>query len=57
MKLVFSLVILLFVNFISAEIKEDEGVLVLTTSNFEEAIKNNEYVLVEFCEYKFVHFH
>lgn len=48
MKLVFSLVILLFVNFISAEIKEDEGVLVLTTSNFEEAIKNNEYVLVEF---------
>ncbi|KAG7205442.1 hypothetical protein KM043_007434 [Ampulex compressa] len=31
-----------------AEIKTDEDVLVLTVSNFDEAIKDNEYVLVEF---------
>merc|ERR1711915_635790 len=31
-----------------AEIKKDEGVLVLTTDNFEEAVDGNEFVLVEF---------
>ena len=31
-----------------AEIKKDEGGLVLTNDNFEEAIEGNEFVLVEF---------
>lgn len=32
------------------EIKTDEGVLVLTKGNYEKAIKDNEFVLVEFCK-------
>jgi len=31
-----------------AEIKKEEGVLVLTTDNFQEAVDGNEFVLVEF---------
>merc|ERR1711990_861128 len=31
-----------------AEIKKEEGVLVLTNDNFQEAIDGNEFVLVEF---------
>lgn len=34
-----------------ADVKTEEGVLVLTTENFESVIKNNEHVLVEFCKY------
>lgn len=30
------------------EIKKEEGVLVLTEKNFDTAITDNEYVLVEF---------
>jgi len=33
---------------IRAEIQEEENVLVLTTSNFEEAVTTNKYLLVEF---------
>jgi hypothetical protein len=36
---------------VRASIEEEEHVLVLTTSNFDEAIKANQYVLVEFCKY------
>ena len=31
-----------------AEIKKEEGVLVLTNDNFQEAVDGNEFVLVEF---------
>merc|ERR1712154_414468 len=31
-----------------AEIKKEEGVLVLTNDNFQEAVDGNEYILVEF---------
>ena len=31
-----------------AEITKDEGVLVLTEANFQEAIDGNEFLLVEF---------
>jgi hypothetical protein len=33
------------------EIKDEEGVLVFTQDNFETGIKENEFVLVEFCKY------
>lgn len=35
------------------EIKEEDGVLILTKANFKEALELNEFVLVEFCKYRF----
>lgn len=35
------------------EIKVEDGVLVLTQSNFKQAITDNEFILVEFCKYFF----
>lgn len=32
------------------EIKLDEGVMVLTDGNFESAIADNPFLLVEFCK-------
>lgn len=34
-----------------ADIGEEEDVLVLKKSNFDEALKAHPYILVEFCEY------
>ena len=36
---------------LGADIKEDNGVLILTTANFDDAIKENPNLLVEFCKY------
>ena len=30
--------------------QEEEDVLVLTAANFDEALKSNKYLLVEFCK-------
>lgn len=34
-----------------ANIDFDEGVLVINKDNFESAIQDNEFILIEFCEY------
>merc|ERR1712020_738275 len=42
------LLLAMFGTLALAEIKKEEGVLVLTTDNFQEAVDSNEFVLVEF---------
>ena len=49
MRLLLSLCVLFVSAF--AAIEEEEGVLVLTNDNFDEAISGNEFILVEFCKY------
>lgn len=34
-----------------ADIKDENGVLVLTTANMEDALKENPNILIEFCKY------
>ena len=46
-----SLVFLVFgILSVKAEIETDENVLVLTDENFDEALKDNKFILVEFCK-------
>jgi len=33
------------------EIKEEDGVLVLTANNFDHALSKHQHVLVEFCKF------
>ena len=42
------LVLAVFGALAQAEITKEEGVLVLTEGNFQEAVDGNEFVLVEF---------
>ncbi|CAH8607569.1 unnamed protein product [Heterobilharzia americana] len=37
-----------FVAFIAAEVNEEDGVLVLNKNNFDDVVKSNKFVLVEF---------
>lgn len=49
MKVIFCLVVLLVASFTKAEeIKEEDGVLVLTKANWKGALEAHEYILVEF---------
>ncbi|CRK95503.1 CLUMA_CG008972, isoform A [Clunio marinus] len=48
MKVFFSIALLLFIGVHAEEVKEEDGVLVLTKANFKEVLEKNEYVLVEF---------
>ena len=45
-----SLLFCLLIGLACAEIEEEENVLVLTSSNFDQAIADNKYILVEFCK-------
>lgn len=40
-----------------ADIKDENGVLVLTTANIEDALKENPNILIEFCKYTSVNTH
>jgi len=52
----FLLVIALFCGTsLAEEVKREENVLVLNKNNFDETVNNNNYVLVEFCKYLFIH--
>jgi thioredoxin-like negative regulator of GroEL len=41
-------IVLLFAVSAMAEYEEDDDVIILTEANFDEVIKNNKFVLVEF---------
>lgn len=46
--LILNLTILLSIAFAAEEVLQEENVLVLTSANFDEAVKNYKYLLVEF---------
>lgn len=48
---VFCLVALCLVATSFAKVETEDGVLVVTKDNFESVIQDNDYVLLEFCEY------
>ena len=45
-----AIVLFSLLGLVFCEIQEEENVLVLTNDNFEDAVKDNKYILVEFCE-------
>ena len=48
------IIVTILVGFaIADDIKREENVLVLTKSNFDDAVKNYNFILVEFCKYSF----
>lgn len=48
----FAVILSVLVAFACAEdVKQEEGVYVLTEKNFDAFVADNEHVLVEFCEY------
>jgi hypothetical protein len=50
MKVIFSIVLLLVVGLSAEDIKEEDGVLILTKANFKGVLEKNEFILVEFCK-------
>lgn len=48
---VFCLAALCLVAISLAKIEVEDGVLVVTKDNFDSVIQDNDYVLLEFCEY------
>lgn len=40
----------------STDVEVEDGVMILTESNFEEVIAANSFILVEFCKYAFIVF-